>query len=105
MTKYDKQFLTGLIGQQDKKFTGLFKRLEGKIEGVESSLGEQIHKNGILIENLDTALCGVADGVSDLNRRMKNVEINVADIKKTICDYPIIRNLVQKHEKQLAKLN
>ena len=94
MTKDDKQFLTSLIGQQNKKFTGLFKRLE-----------DGLRENGVLIEDLDTALCGVADGVSDLNRRMKNVESDVSDIKEVICDYPIVRSLVQKHGKQLAKLN
>lgn len=93
MTKDDKQFLTGLIGQQDKKFTGLFKRME-----------EGIRENGVLIEGLNSDIQLVSEGVSDLNRRMKNVESDVSDIKEAICDYPTVRSLVQKHGKQLAKL-
>ena len=138
MTKDDKQFFRGLIGDlrvelkkdisslrtefredmgtfRDElrgEMNGMRTELRGEMNGMRTELkGEMngmrgdIRANGVLIENLDTALCGVAEGVSDINRRMKNVEADVSDIKNTIHDYPTIRKMVQRHEKQLAKTN
>ncbi|MBU1018131.1 CCDC90 family protein [Patescibacteria group bacterium] len=149
MTKDDKQFFRGLIGDlrvelkkdisslrtefredmgtfRDElrgemngmrtelrgEMNGMRTELKGEMNGMRTELkGEMngmrgdIRANGVLIENLDTALCGVAEGVSDINRRMKNVEADVSDIKNTIHDYPTIRKMVQRHEKQLAKTN
>lgn len=95
MTKDDKQFFRGLIGD-------LRTELKTEIGDLRTELKADIRANGVLIENLDTALCGVVDGVSDLNRHMKNVEADVVGIKEAICDYPIIRKMAQRHERLLT---
>jgi hypothetical protein len=35
---------------------------------------------------------------------MKNMETDITDIQESIHDYPIVRKMIQRHEKQLAKL-
>lgn len=111
MTKDDKQFISGLINGLKQEITGFESRLskkitglDGKIDGVESRLGEKIRHNGVMIEDLRDVVYSVADNVSDLNRRMKTIETDVTDIKEAIHDYPILRETVKKHSRQLAKL-
>ena len=102
--------LVGLICRQNQKFTGLFKRLEGKITGVESRLEGKItgveqcmRNNGILLEKLDDYVREIGANVSDFSNKMTKVTADIEEIKENIIDLPLIRKMLQKHERQLAK--
>ena len=126
MNKDDKQFIVGLIDnlrteitgvedrlgeritdvakKSDEKIEGLGDRLNKKITSVENRLGEQIRHNGILIEELQDDVSIIAQNVETLNIDMTAVKGDINEVKTIIADYPILRETVKKHSKQLVKL-
>ncbi len=97
--------ITGVEDQLGKRITGVEDQLGKRITGVEAQLGEQIRHNGILIEELQDNVSVIAQNVETLNGDMTIVKTDINEIKTVIVDYPILRETVKKHSRQLAKLS
>ncbi|MBN1258490.1 hypothetical protein JXA05_01905 [Candidatus Peregrinibacteria bacterium] len=110
LTKDDRRFIATLVtdivtdrvGGLDKKLSARIDGLDKKIDGVNASLSEQIRHNGVLIEDIQSDLKGVAEKISFMDERLIRVENDVTEIKETIFDYPILRETVKKHSRLLA---
>ena len=112
MTNDDKQFFKGLITdlehRLDQKWDGKFSELDQKWDSkfgrFKDELSQEIRYNGILIEDMQRDVKFLSKEILDFNLKLSEVKTDVAEIKEMISDYPIVRKLVQKHEKQLAKM-
>lgn len=111
MNKEDRRFIKGLIGGLDQKIsgieTGLGEKITGldqKISSVETNLGKQIRYNGILIEKMQDDVGQMKEGFSVFGKDMSQAKDDIAEIKEVIYDYPILRETVKKHSRQLAEL-
>ena len=98
MTKDDRQFIASLIKGLDDKITGLDK----KIDEVDKRLSTEIRHNGVLIEKMQGDIDFLVEGHQTLNARLIRVEADVTEIKETIFDYPILRDVVKEHSRLLA---
>lgn len=104
MDREDKQYMAGLVSGLATQITGVEDKLGKKITGIEDSLQEQIRHNGILIERVESNVSLIQEGFSDFSKDMSQVKKDIAHIKETIQDYPILRQTVKKHSRQLAEL-
>jgi hypothetical protein len=67
-------------------------------------LEDEIRYNGILIEDMRGEVQFLSKVVHEFNTKLSDVRSDVAEIKENTFDYLIVRKLVQKHERQLAKM-
>lgn len=107
MTKDDKQFLKTLI--TDLKIE--IKDIKTDITDMKTDFGTRFdklkgetHRNGILLEKYDDYLMILSENYSTLNQSVAEIKLNVHDVKEMVFDYPILRNTVKKHSKQIADL-
>ncbi|MBI5732081.1 MAG: hypothetical protein HY982_01840, partial [Candidatus Magasanikbacteria bacterium] len=87
-----------------QEISGMGTNLRQEISEMSTDLQEQIRHNGVLLEALRDDVTTIAEVVSNLNHDMTQVKGDVAEIKETIHDYPILRETVKKHSRLLAKM-
>ena len=107
MNKNDKAFITGLFKGLESHIGGLegrFDGLEGRFEKRFEALEFEDRRNGMLLEELRDDLKLQGEGYSFIIDRLDQIGADVSEIKATIIDYPIIREMVKKHDRQLEKL-
>lgn len=89
MTKADQKFITEALN-----------RLEKKID----KNSEEIRFSGVLIEKMQDKIDLLHEGHKTMLGQMSAMQDDITEIKTTIYDYPVLRETVKKHSRQLAKM-
>lgn len=85
--------------------TGVKNELQKEIASLRNELSDEIRYNGVLLEDIKSEFRANTESLQVLNKRMTIVENHVVAIRETIYDYPVLRETVQKHSRQLATLS
>ncbi len=93
------------MGSLRDELKGDMGSLRDEMSGMRTELKDDVRANGILIEDLrdDTRIIG--SQATDLHKKMKTMATDIEEIKANTIDLPFIRQMLRKHEKQLAKLD
>jgi len=108
MTNDDKVFFTGLFKGLENRIGGLegrFDGLEGRLEKRFEALELEDRRNGALLERLEGKFQLHIEAHSFITARLEQIGSDVSEIKAIIIDYPYIREMVKKHDRQLSKLS